>query len=202
MSKIEEQTINQTLAEYYDKLDIMSEILDESIDLTLDSRLRKDILSGKRKRRLKNLTIKMDPIQIQAIRKIATIKSIPYQTLIRHWIAQEIKKGRAYTFHLSDLFGFFDFLVRLWLQSFHLSPSCVLIRVHRLFLSSVCLGIGAFLPLFRFIYVMFGTPPVQKTTSSYNFTDEILPLQEPSSRTILFAEAGTILNGSLSSIIL
>jgi len=92
MSKIKEQTINQTLAEYYDKVDIMSEILDESIDLTLDSRLRKDILSGKRKRRLKNVTIKMDPIQIQAIRKIATMKSIPYQTLIRHWIAQEIKK--------------------------------------------------------------------------------------------------------------
>jgi len=34
----------------------------------------------------------MDPIQIQAVRKIATMKSIPSQTLIRNWIAQEIKK--------------------------------------------------------------------------------------------------------------
>lgn len=92
MSKAKNQIINYTLAEYYDKADIMDEILDESIDLTLDSSLRKDILSGKRRRRLKNLTIKMDPIQIQAVRKIATMKSIPYQTLIRHWIAQEIKK--------------------------------------------------------------------------------------------------------------
>ena len=92
MSKIKNQVINYTLAEYYDKADIMDEILDESIDLTLDSGLRKDILAGKRRRKLKNLTIKMDPVQIQAVRKIATMKSMPYQTLIRHWIAQEIKK--------------------------------------------------------------------------------------------------------------
>lgn len=92
MSKTKNQIINYALAEYYDKADIMEEILDESIDLSLDTSLRRDILSGKRKRRLKNLTIKMDPIQIQAVRKIATMKSIPYQTLIRHWIAQEIKK--------------------------------------------------------------------------------------------------------------
>jgi predicted DNA binding CopG/RHH family protein len=92
MSKDTHRIKNDNLAEYYDKANIMDEILDESIDLTLHSGLRKDILSGKRKRRLKNLTIKMDPIQIQAVRKIATMKSIPYQTLIRHWIAQEIKK--------------------------------------------------------------------------------------------------------------
>ena len=92
MSKTKQQTINNNLAEYYDKANIMDEILDEPIDLTLHSSLREDILSGKRRRKLKNLTIKIDPIQIQAVRKIATMKSIPYQTLIRHWIAQEIKK--------------------------------------------------------------------------------------------------------------
>ncbi|MBW1716853.1 MAG: hypothetical protein JRJ77_13680 [Deltaproteobacteria bacterium] len=92
MSRTKNQTTNHNLAEYYDKANIMDEILDESIDLTLHSGLREDILSGKRRRRLKNLTIKMDPIQIQAVRKIATMKSIPYQTLIRHWIAQEIKR--------------------------------------------------------------------------------------------------------------
>ena len=92
MSQTNNHVSNHTLAEYYDKTDIMDEILDESIDLTLDNGLRKDILSGKRRRKLKNLTIKMDPVQIQAVRKIATMKSIPYQTLIRHWIAEEIKK--------------------------------------------------------------------------------------------------------------
>jgi predicted DNA binding CopG/RHH family protein len=92
MSQTNNHVSNHKLAEYYDKTNIMDEILDESIDLTLDNGLRKDILSGKRRRKLKNLTIKMDPVQIQAVRKIATMKSIPYQTLIRHWIAEEIKK--------------------------------------------------------------------------------------------------------------
>ena len=59
MSNAKNQIINYTLAEYYDKANIMDEILDESIDLSLDSNLRKDILSGKRRRRLKNLTIKI-----------------------------------------------------------------------------------------------------------------------------------------------
>ena len=92
MSTRKEHISHHTLADYYDKADIMDEILDESIELTLESGLRKDILAGKRKRKLKNVTIKMDPLQMQAVRKIATMKSIPYQTLIRQWIAQEIKK--------------------------------------------------------------------------------------------------------------
>jgi len=41
------------------------------------------ILLGKRKRKLKNISIKVDPLQIQAIKKVATMKSIPYQILIR-----------------------------------------------------------------------------------------------------------------------
>jgi predicted DNA binding CopG/RHH family protein len=34
----------------------------------------------------------LDPIQVQAIRKLATMKSMPYQTLIRTWLAEELKK--------------------------------------------------------------------------------------------------------------
>jgi predicted DNA binding CopG/RHH family protein len=34
----------------------------------------------------------MDPLQVKAIRKLATTISIPYQTLIRHWLSQEIRK--------------------------------------------------------------------------------------------------------------
>ena len=49
-------------------------------------------MSGARKRNLKNITIKMDPLQIMAIKKLATMKSIPYQTLIRHWLAQDINE--------------------------------------------------------------------------------------------------------------
>ncbi len=34
----------------------------------------------------------MDPLQVSTIRKLATIKSIPYQTLIRHWLSDQIRK--------------------------------------------------------------------------------------------------------------
>jgi predicted DNA binding CopG/RHH family protein len=77
---------------HYEHGNILDEITDESVDLSLDERLRQDILSGKRKRKLKNITIKIDPLQIMAIKKLANMKSIPYQTLIRHWLAQDIKK--------------------------------------------------------------------------------------------------------------
>ena len=78
--------------DYYEHGDILDEIIDESVDFSLDERLHQDILSGKRKRKLKNITIKIDPLQIMAIKKLANMKSIPYQTLIRHWLAQDIKK--------------------------------------------------------------------------------------------------------------
>jgi predicted DNA binding CopG/RHH family protein len=78
--------------EYYDRENILREITDEAVDLSLDDHLRRDILSGKRRRKLKNITLKIDPLQIIAIKKLATMKSMPYQTLIRHWLAEEIKK--------------------------------------------------------------------------------------------------------------
>lgn len=77
---------------YYEERDILNEIDDTSVDLSLDKRLRQDILSGKRKRKLKNVTIKIDPLQIVAIKKLSTMKSIPYQTLIRHWLAEGIRQ--------------------------------------------------------------------------------------------------------------
>jgi predicted DNA binding CopG/RHH family protein len=54
--------------------------------------LLRHILSGERKRKLQNVTIKIDPLQLKAIRKLATMKSIPYQTLVRHWLSEQIKK--------------------------------------------------------------------------------------------------------------
>ncbi len=76
---------------YYDDRDILDEITDESVDMILDEHLRDDILSGKRKRKLKNVTIKIDPLQVKAIKKLSSMKSIPYQTLIRSWLAEGIK---------------------------------------------------------------------------------------------------------------
>ena len=79
-------------AKYYDKRRVLKEILDEPIEMGLETELRTSILSGKRRRKLTNISIKVDPLQIQAIKKVATMKSIPYQTLIRHWLSQGIKK--------------------------------------------------------------------------------------------------------------
>ena len=78
-------------AKYYDEKNILDEISDESQDLSLAENIRQDILSGKRKRKLKNVTLKVDPLQVIAIKKISNMKSIPYQTLIRHWLAENIK---------------------------------------------------------------------------------------------------------------
>ncbi len=79
-------------AKYYDQKDILDEIMDEWVTLTVEENLRQDIRSGKRKRKLKNISIKMDPLHVQAIKKLATMKSIPYQTLVRHWLAEDIRK--------------------------------------------------------------------------------------------------------------
>ena len=79
-------------AEYYDHENILDEIMEDSVTLSLDEGLLQDIVSGKRKRKLKNISIKMDPLHVQAIKKLATMKSIPYQTLMRHWLAEDIRK--------------------------------------------------------------------------------------------------------------
>jgi hypothetical protein len=83
---------DKTWADYYDQVNILEELLGEPVKFSVGERLRRDILSKKRRRKLQNITIKIDPLQVQAIRKLATTKSIPYQTLIRHWLSEEIKK--------------------------------------------------------------------------------------------------------------
>lgn len=83
---------NESLAEYYDRRGVLAELLDRPVNFALEEDLRRQILTGARSRRLQNLSIKLDPAQIQALRKIATMRSIPYQTLIRQWLAEGIRK--------------------------------------------------------------------------------------------------------------
>lgn len=87
-----QKVVPKQWVKYYEQENILNEITDEPVELTLDDRLRQDIVSGKRKRKLKNITIKIDPLHVKAIKKLATMKSIPYQTLVRHWLAEDIKK--------------------------------------------------------------------------------------------------------------
>ena len=91
---MEEQNLlkNSEISDYYDEHGILNELEDEEIEISLEERLKDNIISGKRKHLLQNISIKIDPYQILAIKKIATMKSIPYQTLIRHWLSQSIKQ--------------------------------------------------------------------------------------------------------------
>jgi predicted DNA binding CopG/RHH family protein len=79
-------------AEYYDSRSVLDEIVDEDVDLSLADDLREAIRSGRRKHKLQSVTLKLDPIQVRAIKKLATMKSMPYQTLIRHWLAEDLKE--------------------------------------------------------------------------------------------------------------
>ncbi len=79
-------------AQYYDRHGILKEMIDEPVEMSLKTELRQSILLGKRKKKLKNISIKVNPLQIQAIKKVAAMKSIPYQILIRHWLSQNLKE--------------------------------------------------------------------------------------------------------------
>ena len=84
--------IKEDAADCYERHGVLGEIENGTVELALDEELRRQILAGQRTRRLQNVSIKLDPAQIQALRKIATMKSIPYQTLIRQWLAEGIRK--------------------------------------------------------------------------------------------------------------
>ena len=91
MSKRTTRT-KEDVAGYYERHGVLGEIENGTVEFALDVELRRQILTGRRTRRLQNVSIKLDPVQIQALRKIATMKSIPYQTLIRQWLAEGIRK--------------------------------------------------------------------------------------------------------------
>ena len=84
--------VKESLAEYYDRRGVIPELDERPVEFSLDEELRRQILEGRRTRRLQNISIKLDPAQIQALKKIATMKSIPYKTLIRMWLAEGIRK--------------------------------------------------------------------------------------------------------------
>jgi hypothetical protein len=94
MSKPKSKTakVRETAADFYDTHGVLAHIVDEPVDLELEAELRQEVASGAHRRRLQNLSIKLDPAHIAALRKIATQKAIPYQTLIRHFVAEGIKR--------------------------------------------------------------------------------------------------------------
>ena len=86
------KSVRERPAPYYDRRGVLGELAGRPVEFALDEELRGQILEGSRGRRLRNVSIKLDPVQIQAVRKIATMRSVPYQTLIRQWLAEAIRK--------------------------------------------------------------------------------------------------------------
>lgn len=77
-------------AEYYDLHGVLDDLVDEPVEFSLSEDLREDILHGRRRRPMKNLSLKIDPLQEQAIRKLATMRAVPFQTLIRQWLVERL----------------------------------------------------------------------------------------------------------------
>jgi len=84
--------IREDWAAFYDRRRVLHEMEEQSVAFALDEELRDRIKTRQRRRRLQNVTIKLDPVHITALRKIAAMKSIPYQTLIRSWLAEGIRR--------------------------------------------------------------------------------------------------------------
>ena len=79
-------------AAYYDRRGVLRELEERPAAIALEEELRERIRTGQRKRRLQNVSIKLDPVHVIALRKIAAMKAMPYQTLIRSWLAEGIRR--------------------------------------------------------------------------------------------------------------
>lgn len=79
-------------AAYYEAHGLLGELLSGDVAIYLEEDLKSDILAGRRKRKLKNVTLKLDPLCLQSIKKIATRQGVPYQTIVRQWLTEKIRK--------------------------------------------------------------------------------------------------------------
>jgi len=79
-------------ASMYDREGVLGQIEETPVEFALDEELRAQILRGARRRALKNVSIKLDAAQVVALKRIATQKAMPYQTLIRSWLAEGIRR--------------------------------------------------------------------------------------------------------------
>jgi predicted DNA binding CopG/RHH family protein len=79
-------------AAYYDAHGVLGQLLPEDVVIHLEEELRSDVIAGRRKRKLRNVTLKLDPLCLQSIKKIATRQGVPYQTVVRQWLTEKIRK--------------------------------------------------------------------------------------------------------------
>lgn len=88
--KIPEFRTEEEEVRFWDEHDSMEFIEElEPVEIELSPELEDKILS---KRELKKpITLRLKPSQIEAVKKIAVKKGLPYQTLIGMWITEKIQ---------------------------------------------------------------------------------------------------------------
>lgn len=88
--KIPEFRSEEEEARFWDEHDSIEFIEEfDPIEIEVASELEEEILN---KRVLKKpVTLRLEPSQIDAVKKIAVKKGLPYQTLIRMWIVERIR---------------------------------------------------------------------------------------------------------------
>lgn len=93
VKKIPKFKTEEEEARFWDEHDTMEFVDDfESVEVEIDSELEAEILN---KRELKKpVTLRLEPNQIEAVKKIANSKGLPYQTLIRMWINEAIRREK------------------------------------------------------------------------------------------------------------
>lgn len=80
-------------AEFWDAHNSLDYIeSDEPVEIEVDHELA--ARAGEREK-TKRVTLRLRVSQIEAAKKIAVRKDIPYQTLIRSWIAEAIRREKA-----------------------------------------------------------------------------------------------------------
>ncbi|AEG15508.1 hypothetical protein G7K71_12745 [Desulfofundulus sp. TPOSR] len=80
-------------AEFWDTHNSLDYIeSDEPVEMELDPELAAKI---RERARTKQVTLRLRVSQIEAVKEIARRKDIPYQTLIRSWIAEAIRREQG-----------------------------------------------------------------------------------------------------------
>lgn len=88
--KIPEFRSEEEEARFWDEHDSTEFIENfEPVDISVSPELEEKIL--KERELKKPVTLRLAPYQIDAVKKIAIKKGLPYQTLIRMWIKERIK---------------------------------------------------------------------------------------------------------------
>jgi len=94
MKEIPEFKNEEEESEFWDAhsfLDFPNEV-EEIEPFSLSPDLREEILSGRRRRKMRRISLRLDPYHIELIKRIAKQKSVSHQTLMRMWLVERLRE--------------------------------------------------------------------------------------------------------------